>query len=145
MAMIDDPLIIVAKNSALPDATEEKNNCLEVLTSALADVFVDFRVYPDGFSVYDGHLYSQVELSCPDCGTAMTPIHISPGPENGASAAIQCSCGFEGRAVYRLVDIERNTDYDTVEEMFETGSTVADDESAVAYTPYATTDTHSIE
>lgn len=143
--MPSDPLIIVAKNSALPDSREKKDSCLDALKSAIADVFIDHGIYPDGFRVYDGNLYSQVSLNCPDCGDSVRPLTVEQGAENGADGELRCVCGFTGRAVYRLVDIERNTDQSTVEELFSTGSVAANDDVPVDLTPYETTEVHRPE
>lgn len=140
--MTSNPLIFVAQNSDLPDSMKEKEDCLKALKSAVSNVFTDYEMNPDGFRVYDGNLYSQIQLNCPDCGNRIRPINVELGPENGADGEIRCECGFTGRAVYRLIDIERNTARNTVEEVFTTGSMAANDGTAVDITPYETTEVH---
>lgn len=142
--MTRDPLIIMAGNSTLPDEERKRKQSLQALTSALANACIDFDIYPDSFTVYDGHIYSQMDLSCPDCGANLAVREFNSGPGNGADAIAECSCGFSGRAVYRLIDIERNTDVSTVDAIFDTGSCVADG-APVQYTSYEKSSHHRPE
>lgn len=139
--MTHDPLIIIARNCTLPEDEGKKQQSLQAFKSALANACLDYDVYPDSFAIFDGHIYSQVELSCPDCGDNLAVREFNSGPGNGADATAKCSCGFQGRAVYRLIDLERNTDNTTVDAMFDTGSCVADG-APVQYTPYEQTGHH---
>lgn len=142
--MTHDPLIIMARNSTLPEDEGKRKQSLQALKSTLANACIDFDIYPDSFTVYDGHIYSQVDLSCPDCGDNLAVREFNSGTGNGGDATAECSCGFSGRAVYRLIDLERNIDVSTVDAMFDTGSCVADG-APVQYTPYEKTGYHRPE
>jgi len=139
--MTNDHLLIKTRNSTLPEDSETKKQALQAIKTAIANACIDFDIHPDSVTVYDGPIYSQVDLSCPDCRGSLTLRNFQPGRSNGADATAECQCGFSGRAVYRVIDIERNTDVSTAEAMLNTGSSVADG-VPVQYTPYDNTDHH---
>jgi len=139
--MINDHLLIKARNSTLPEDPETKKRTLKALKTAIANACIDFDIHPDSVAVYDGPIYSQVDLTCPDCRGSLTLRDFQPGPSNDADATAECHCGFSGRAVYRVIDIERNTDTSTADAMFDTGSCAVDG-LPVQYTPYENTGHH---
>lgn len=54
-----------------------------------------------------GHQYTQVKPDCPTCGTHLRRRDEGFDAANGAAETAACpACGWTGRAVYRLIDLE---------------------------------------
>lgn len=149
--MENTPFILVAKDCSLPTNEQECSRFLEDLSSAISDVCVKYKMYPEWYRIYDGHLYAQtsIHVSCPKCNSPLQLRNFDLGPENGADAQAKCECGWSGIAQYRLIDLQENIN--SIEQKlssdgsgYDLYSAVAAGESPVTYTPYQNTGTHFI-
>lgn len=131
--MADNPVIAIASACTLPS----DDSARETLLNDLEETLDEHDVKPERVKVHDGHVYAQTNIHtlCPECGERLHIYEIRAGPENGADAQARCDCGWFGRAVYRLIDLEEKT------ESLREGSCVAEKDLNVIYTPYKGTDT----
>jgi hypothetical protein len=140
---MENPLTIMVRDCNLPDDESEKSQILEDVREALSDVLTEYDVEEeDELVMHDGDIYAQtnVHLHCPDCRDPLKLREFRLGPENGADAVASCSCGWSGRAVYRLIDLEEETEDGSEDEIAEKRSCVAHRGMRVSYVPYDTTD-----
>lgn len=134
--MIGANLIIMAKNCSLPVDEEEKQQLMHNLYAVMEPVLNDYQIAPEQVMAYDNNIYSEVPACCPDCGQALTIIEIEAGPKNGASASASCGCGWHGRAVYRLIDLEETNP----QQEFNQQTSVNQGQIDPRYAPYQHTD-----
>lgn len=113
--MTTNPLLISVRSASLPEDREEIRQRVQEIKSALEEVLLSYNVDPSRIKPFDGDVYSQIEANCPDCGEPLTLTEFDLGPENGRDSRATCECGYEGRAVYRLVDLEDNLETSTIE------------------------------
>lgn len=135
---MDDIISLIAEGLQLE--SEEKDQFAEDMKSLLDEYGIDRDV-----RLYDGPLYAQtnVHMHCPDCDERLTLRRPEYDGENGVTAPAKCPCGWTGRAVYRLIDLESNLRTETAEDLLDPGSCVAADELNVTYVPYGETDVTS--
>jgi hypothetical protein len=112
------------------------------MREALSDILTEYDVEEDSLVTYDRHIYAQtnIHVHCPDRRERLKLRGLRLGPENGADAIASCSCGWSGRAVYRLIYLEEDTENGCDDEITQRRSCVAHREMRVFYTPYENTD-----
>jgi hypothetical protein len=141
---MENPLIIMVRDCDLTDDESKKSRILEDMREALSDVLTEYDVEEEeeALVMYDGHIYAQTNdhVHCPDCQNPLELREVQLGPENGADALASCSCGWSGRAVYRLIDLEEETEDGSEDGFTEMRSCVAHREMRVSYSPYENTD-----
>jgi hypothetical protein len=139
---MDNPLTIMVRDCDLTDDESKKSQILEDMREALSDILTEYDVEEDSLVTYDGHIYAQtnIHVHCPDCRERLKLRGLRLGPENGADAMASCSCGWSGRAVYRLIDLEEDTENGCDDEIPERRSCVAHRGMRVFYTRYENTD-----
>jgi hypothetical protein len=129
-----DPVIAVAQQCTLPD-TEKRQ---EALLDDLAATLNQHGVNPERLKICDGNIYAQtnIHVQCPECRERLKLRSVSAGPENDVSADARCTCGWTGRAVYRLIDLQENLLTDAGERKIDPDSCVVNRDMRVSYTPY---------
>jgi hypothetical protein len=142
---MENPLTIMIRDCNLTDDESKKSQILEDMREALSEILTEYDVAEedeDSLVMYDGNIYAQtnVHVHCPDCQNPLKLRELRLGPENGADAVASCSCGWSGRAVYRLIDLEEETEDVSEDGITERRSCVAHRGMRVSYTPYENTD-----
>jgi hypothetical protein len=132
-----DPVIAVAQQCTLPDDETQQEALLEDLAATLEE----HGINPTRLQICDGDVYAQtnIHVKCPECRERLTLRGVRAGPENGVSADAQCTCGWTGRAVYRLIDLQENLLTDAGERKIDPDSCVVNRDMRVSYTPYGET------
>ena len=130
-----DIISLIAEDVQLQ--SDEKRQLTEDLKSLLSEYGIEQKV-----RLYDGPIYAQTSthMDCPECGDQLKLQKAEYDAEDGVTASVECTCGWRGRGVYRLVDLETHRDMTTREDYLESGSCVAADNLTVAYVPYKETD-----
>lgn len=142
MCMNSDPLTLMVEDCELPSDEQERERVLNELESVLANTLPDYDESEETLRIFDGDFYAQTNMhvNCPDCRERLTLEEFRLGPENGAAALAYCSCGWSGRAVYRLIDLHKDVDNDDDRDPIDPYSCVSEDNMLVTYTPYQDTD-----
>jgi hypothetical protein len=125
-----------------------RNALLEDLETAVKAVLAEHGLTADWLKTVSGHIYTSIENDCPKCGDWLKLIEPTLNHSNGAFATASCTCGWQGDAIYRLIDLhEAQSDAQTTGDDTPTNSrTIIDsleDTSSVRmcdiqpdYTPY---------
>lgn len=106
--MPETRLIVMADGCVLPDVDENREQLLEDINAALAQVLSEYQAIPDRIRIFDGDVYSSVDDRCPECGKQLRLRRVEPDTSNGATAPASCECGWNGDVVYRIIDIVEN-------------------------------------
>lgn len=141
--MYSTPVILVMQDCSLPTGEDTRERFVRDLSGALANVFVDYELFPEISWLYDGPVYAQtnLHLDCPECGDRLMLKNLRLGPQNGADAQAVCDCGWRGRAVFRLIDLEEGPVSDGI---VRENSCVGHGKLPVDYTPYQKTNQYRI-
>jgi hypothetical protein len=153
--MREDPIIVINKGCQIPFVVDEKEDLIADIQEAVQNVLKEHEIDPDHMDTYIGDVFTEtnVHIKCTDCYDHLELTELYPGPENEAYATVNCSCGWFGTAVYRLIDlhddsVEETTtdnlqtrlDPELAVEVENTKSTVSKGDFRAKYIPYATTE-----
>lgn len=131
----EGPCMVLIEGLELPIRYDRRATTLDSITSRFEDLLVaDFDAEPDHLRGRAGYRYAAIPRVCPDCGARLEMSNPVGDATNGAVAATTCqqSCGWSGRAVFRLIDLVGNGTCDSPA----VGSVVASETLQPAYQPY---------
>jgi hypothetical protein len=136
--MVNDTITVLARDVQLQ--YDEKEEFIEELKS----LFSKYDLDGNTSRIFDGPLRAQTNIhtNCPDCEERLKILRPELDKENGATASARCSCGWNGQAVYRLIDLLKSVDYETSSWLPNSRSCVAENELNVDYYPYDNTEVH---
>lgn len=99
---------ITARGVQLPERDQRRASIVDALGEQVALLLQEeYGLIVGAVVGTTGHQYTQVEPDCPTCGTRLRRRDGGFDAANGASETATCpACGWAGRAVYRLIDLE---------------------------------------
>lgn len=97
-------LSIIAEDVDVPDSEDESEKLLQDVEAAVKEVLTEYGLEPSFLLVNDGHVYSQIKDTCPQCNKHIKLLEPELCSEGRATAHASCDCGWYGRAIYRLID-----------------------------------------
>jgi hypothetical protein len=99
---------ITIEDCPLPVAEDSREEALADLEDAIGGL-LHSHMEPTSITTRTGHYYVEIGDDCPRCGGTLD-LRDYTYSENGAVAEANCAtisdCGWRGRAVYRLIDLE---------------------------------------
>jgi hypothetical protein len=112
--MRSSPIVAIAEDCELPNDEQH----FDALLNDLRETFEKHNVSPEALQIYDGNIHSQTcfDRRCPECDDRLKLSQLTPDNNNGAAASAHCSCGWTGRALYRLIDLQEPDTDDGVQQ-----------------------------
>lgn len=105
---IEERVTVTIEDCPLPVGETAREEALTDLEDAVSGL-LHGHMEPASITTRTGHHYVQIGDDCPHCGGTLE-LRDYTYSENGAVAEANCAdisdCGWRGRAVYRLIDLE---------------------------------------
>lgn len=131
----------VLRQCNLPTDAEAQQQFRQDACSALTEAAAYNQVFPSSIRVFDGPSYTQIKANCPVCRNPLQFQHVELDPENGAKAPVTCLCGWSGRAIFRLIELQ-DDNADTSDKITDYSSCVTEHNLYPKFYPYKGTDEH---
>lgn len=106
----DDCLTIHIEASDLPDDKETRATLSTDLGTAIRDVLAEHEIDPENLRCIPGHAYATISTHCPVCRDKLELTEFTLDTSNGGHATARCKCGWNGTAIYRLIDLHEHSD-----------------------------------
>lgn len=107
-ATAEGPCLVLIEGLELPVRYDQRVTVLDAMVDQFQDLLDEqFELSPDWVMGRGGYRYASIPPVCPDCSSDLGFSRPLLDSSNGAVADATChdSCGWEGNAVYRLIDL----------------------------------------
>lgn len=106
IAVMHDTITITIHGHTIPDNDDAQAALIDDLGTAIQDTFAEHETDFSHTRVFDGHVYSYIKDKCPVCGDHLQPLNLQVDHPYGVISFVRCeTCGWHGRAYYRLVKL----------------------------------------
>lgn len=90
----------------IPSSDEdERAHLVDRLETTVRETIADTNVDVRMMQIFDGDVFPHTDVDCPICGEKLNLFELMPDSKDGANALATCTCGWSGRAIYRLIDL----------------------------------------